>query len=202
VKRAFDVLMSAAALLLLSPLLLGIALAVRLDSPGPALFRQQRIGRNERPFEILKFRTMRGAAPGHAGHEITVAGDARITRVGALLRRSKLDELPQLLNVLRGQMSLVGPRPEVPRYVRLYPDDARAEVLSVRPGITDEAAIEFRDEGELLARAADPERAYVEEILPRKIQLYRRYVRGRTFAGDLGILLRTGAALFRRDGGR
>ena len=201
-KRVFDLLMSAAALLLLSPLLLCIALAVRLDSPGPALFRQQRVGRNEIPFEVLKFRTMYSAAPGHAGHEITVAGDARITRVGALLRRSKLDELPQLLNVLRGQMSLVGPRPEVPRYVRLYPDDARVEVLSVRPGITDEAAIEFRDEGELLARAADPERAYVEEILPRKIQLYRRYVRRRTFAGDLGILLRTGAALFRRNGGR
>jgi lipopolysaccharide/colanic/teichoic acid biosynthesis glycosyltransferase len=172
--------------------MLGIAIAVRLESRGPVLFRQMRVGRGGRPFEILKFRSMRiPAGRDPVGREITVSGDARITRVGAVLRQSKLDELPQLINVLKGEMSLVGPRPEVPRYVAMYPSAARAEILSVRPGITDEAAIEFRNESEILGSSEDPERTYVEEILPRKVSRYLCYVRYRSFPGDLLILART-----------
>ena len=129
--------------------------------------------------------------PDHNGPLITRQGDPRITRVGAFLRRAKLDELPQLLNVLRGDMSLVGPRPEVPRYVDMYPPEARRLVLSIRPGMTDEASIEFRNEEALLARAGDAETESVREILPRKIDMYVRYVKTRNFTGDLGILLRT-----------
>lgn len=190
VKRGFDLLVSAAALLLLWPLLLAIGLLVRLDSPGPALFRQERVGRFGTPFRILKFRTMRSGA-GLAGPLITAAGDGRITRIGYSLRATKLDELPQLINVLKGDMSLVGPRPEVAKYVAMYPPADRELVLSVRPGITDEAAVEFRDEGEVLASADDPERLYAEEILPRKLALYGRYVRERSFGGDLRLLWRT-----------
>jgi lipopolysaccharide/colanic/teichoic acid biosynthesis glycosyltransferase len=143
-------------------------------------------------FQILKFRSMTYArSPAAGAPQITASSDPRITRVGGFLRRFKLDELPQLINVLRGDMSLVGPRPEVPQYVDLYPADARREILSVRPGITDEAAIEFSDEGIILAGSADPERTYVEDILPRKVQHYRRYVRNQSLAGDLGIIFRT-----------
>lgn len=192
IKRMFDVLAAGVGLLVLSPLLVLIAVAVRLDSPGPAFFRQVRVGRGGELFEILKFRTMRQLSPGATnGSLITVAGDSRVTRVGIQLRKSKLDELPQLINVLCGDMSIVGPRPEVPKYVALYPDDARREVLSVRPGITDEASILFRDESAMLAHGADPERIYIEQILPIKIAHYRDYVRSRTFGGDLGIILRT-----------
>jgi lipopolysaccharide/colanic/teichoic acid biosynthesis glycosyltransferase len=191
-KRLVDVVAAVFGLLLVAPLLMLIAVAVRIDSEGPALFRQTRVGRDGRTFQILKFRSMYLARHTRDGTaQITVATDPRITRLGALLRRTKLDELPQLINVLRGDMSLVGPRPEVPRYVAMYPPDARAEILSVRPGITDEAAIEFRDESEILGRSEDPERTYIEEILPRKIRLYQNYVRHRSLLGDLGIVLRT-----------
>jgi lipopolysaccharide/colanic/teichoic acid biosynthesis glycosyltransferase len=191
-KRLFDVVAAGAGLLAASPLLLLISLAVRLDSPGPAFFRQVRVGRHGVPFEILKFRTMRCALPGaESGPLITVDSDDRITRLGRMLRRSKLDELPQLINVVRGDMSIVGPRPEVPRYVALYPEEARREILSIRPGITDEASIEFRQESALLASADDPERTYVERIMPAKIEHYRRYVRERTLLGDVRIVLRT-----------
>jgi lipopolysaccharide/colanic/teichoic acid biosynthesis glycosyltransferase len=191
-KRLLDVIAAAVGLIMLAPLMVVIAIAVRVDSNGPALFRQLRVGRDGRPFEILKFRSMR--VPGlrdPARPHITISGDARVTHVGAILRRTKLDELPQLINVLMGDMSLVGPRPEVPRYVSMYPTAVRLEILSVRPGITDEAAIAFRDESEILGRSDDPERTYVEEILPQKIDCYLRYVRTRSFFGDLGILLRT-----------
>lgn len=189
-KRLFDLVLAASALLVLSPLLLAAGVAVRLDSTGPALFRQIRMGRGGRPFRILKFRTMTIAQAAEAP-SVTVADDPRVTRVGAFLRRSKLDELPQLVNVLRGDMSLVGPRPEVPRYVALYPPQLRDLILSVRPGITDDASIEFRNESDLLASAADPEKRYLEEILPRKLEIYARYARERSFGGDLRILLRT-----------
>ncbi len=189
-KRGLDLLVSALALLALWPLLLLIGVAVRLDSPGPALFRQERIGRFGRPFRILKFRTMQFRVHPD-GPLITTADDPRTTAVGRRLRASKLDELPQLVNVLKGDMSLVGPRPEVSKYVALYPAIDREVVLSVRPGITDQAAVQFRNEGELLAAADDPERCYVEEILPRKLRLYGDYVRGRSFRGDLRLLWRT-----------
>jgi lipopolysaccharide/colanic/teichoic acid biosynthesis glycosyltransferase len=187
-KRCFDLVVAFLALLLLSPLLLGIALWIRLDSPGPALFRQERVGRHGRPFRIHKFRTMRTGA---AGLPLTVGRDGRITRAGRWLRSRRLDELPQLIDVLKGDMSLVGPRPEVPRYVAHYPAALREAVLSVRPGITDPASLAHLDEDALLARAADPERAYVEQVLPRKLELAARYARSATLASDLRILLRT-----------
>lgn len=195
-KRAFDLLVSFTALLALWPLLLLIGVAVRLDSPGPALFQQERVGRFGRLFRILKFRTMR-AETCPDGPLITVAGDDRITRVGLWLRATKLDELPQVLNVLKGDMSLVGPRPEVEKYVGMYPSNIRDLVLSIRPGITDEAAICFRNENHQLASADNPERCYVEEILPQKLGLYCDYVQTRTFRGDLRLLWRTCRVLLR-----
>ncbi|WP_296944854.1 sugar transferase [uncultured Massilia sp.] len=194
-KRLFDLVAAGVGLLLLAPLLLALALWIRLDSPGPALFRQVRVGRHGVPFRIHKFRTMRQQADG--GSQLTVGPDARITRAGRLLRRYKLDELPQLVDVVQGTMSLVGPRPEVPRYVECWPPEARRTVLSVAPGITDWAAILYKDENAILGRAADPERAYVETILPVKLACYQRYVRERSFWLDLRIILRTLAAIAR-----
>ena len=194
-KRLFDILAAGCGLLLLAPVLLAIALWIRLDSPGPALFRQRRVGRHGRLFDIYKFRTM--ADRPDDGRQLTVGQDPRITRAGRFLRRTKLDELPQLLNVLEGTMSLVGPRPEVPRYVDHYPPAVRQTVLSVAPGITDLAAILFKDENDILGHAPDPERAYVETILPVKLEYYQRYVRERSFWLDLHILFRTLAAILR-----
>jgi len=189
-KRVFDVLLAGLGLMLLSPLLLAIALWVVLDSPGPVFFRQQRVGRGGVPFWIHKFRSMHADA-GVDGPLITVGDDARITRAGHFLRRSKLDELPQLIDVLQGTMSLVGPRPEVPRYVALYPAALREKVLSVRPGITDPASIAYRDEGELLAQAADPERAYVEQVMPEKLRHAALYVDQMSLAYDLRLIAAT-----------
>ncbi len=191
-KRVFDVICSALGLLLLSPLLMVAAVWVKLDSPGPVLFRQTRVGRFGVPFTIHKFRTMRTSAP---GAQITVGEDPRITRAGRLLRATKLDELPQLWDVLRGAMSLVGPRPEVPRYVAVYPAELREVVLSVRPGITDPASLRFRNESELLAKAADPEREYVDVVLPAKLRLAADYVRNASLAGDVRLILATLGAL-------
>ncbi len=193
-KRLFDLIASALGLVLLSPLLLGVALWIRLDSPGPVFFRQERVGRGGRPFRIHKFRTMAHGAP---GLQLTVGADARITRAGQLLRRTRLDELPQLLDVLRGEMSLVGPRPEVPRYVALYPAGLRERALAVRPGITDPASLAFIDEAERLARAADPEREYVEVILPLKVRAAAEYAEHATLWTDLQVLARTLRTLLR-----
>jgi lipopolysaccharide/colanic/teichoic acid biosynthesis glycosyltransferase len=196
-KRLFDVLGAAVSLVLLAPLMVLVAVAVRLDSPGPVLFRQERVGRHGRPFRIHKFRTMQVDATGR-GPLLTASGDPRVTRVGAALRRHRLDELPQLIDVLKGDMSLVGPRPEVPRYVALYPPDLRERVLAVRPGITDPSSLDFLDEGELLARAADPEREYVDVILPRKLRRAADYADRATFATDLRVIGRTLGLLVRR----
>lgn len=204
-KRLFDLLVSGLGLLLLAPLLLLMALAIKLDSPGPMFFRQTRVGRHGVEFRIHKFRTMvhrRGAGDAGAqgsAPQLTVGSDPRITRVGALLRRTKLDELAQLIDVLRGRMSLVGPRPEVPRYVATYPQGLRDKVLSVRPGITDPASLAFRDEATLLARAADPEREYVEVVLPAKLRLSARYVDEATLVGDLRLIVSTLRALCSRS---
>lgn len=194
-KRLFDLLAAGAGLLLLSPLLLMLALWIRLDSPGSVLFRQQRVGRHGVLFNIYKFRTM--ADRPDFGRQLTVGRDPRVTRAGQFLRRSKLDELPQLINVLQGKMSLVGPRPEVPRYVACYPPEARKIVLSVAPGITDWASIQYKEENEILGNAPDPERAYVDTILPVKLEYYQRYVRERSFWLDLRIIFRTLAAILR-----
>jgi lipopolysaccharide/colanic/teichoic acid biosynthesis glycosyltransferase len=192
-KRLFDIAAALAGLLVLAPLLALVALWIKADSPGPVFFRQQRVGRHGRLFSIYKFRTMT-AAPA-ATIELTVGSDRRITGAGQFLRHYKLDELPQLINVLQGAMSLVGPRPEVPRYVACYPPELRAIVLSVAPGITDWASILYREESAILGRAADPERAYRETILPAKLDYYVRYVRERSFWTDLRIIFRTLAAI-------
>ena len=189
-KRAFDLAGAGLGLLLLWPLLLAIGVAIKLDSPGPALFRQQRVGRHGVLFRIRKFRTMVADAP-QRGLGLTVGADVRITRVGHWLRRSRLDELPQLLDVLAGHMSLVGPRPELPEYVAHYPSGLRAQALAVRPGITSLGALEYLDEAEWLARAADPEREYIERIVPRKAQLAADYAAQASLRGDLAVLGRT-----------
>ncbi len=189
----FDIAASALGLLILAPLLLLAAVWVKLDSPGPALFRQTRVGRFGVPFTIHKFRTMR-VEPGAA---ITVGADSRITRSGQVLRQTKLDELPQLWDVLCGAMSLVGPRPELPRYVELYPADLRERVLAVRPGITDPASLAFSHEAELLAAASDPEREYREVVMPAKLRLSADYAARASLATDLRLIFATLARVVR-----
>ena len=201
-KRIFDLLFSALALVLLAPVFLLIAVAIRWDSAGPVLFRQERVGRGGRLFRIRKFRTMVVDAPSR-GPALTIGHDPRITRVGAWLRRTKLDELPQLVDVLRGDMSVVGPRPEVPRYVALYPSDLRERVLSVRPGITDPVSLKLADEASVLAASADPERTYREELLPAKLREAVAYAEQASLWSDLRIIAATVHALwFKRAGGQ
>ena len=195
-KRLFDWLASTCGLLALAPVLVVLAFWIKLDSSGPVFFRQERVGRGGKLFRIHKFRTMVTDAE-RRGLQITVGADARVTRVGQWLRKYKLDELPQLLDVWLGHMSLVGPRPEVPRYVACYPADVRDVVLSVRPGITDRASIEFKDENEILGRATDPHLAYVNEVLPIKLRYYVDYVAHRSFWSDIGIIFATVRALVR-----
>ncbi len=187
-KRLFDLLGAAVAFLLLTPVLLAVALWIKLDSPGPVFYRQERVGRFGVPFRIHKFRSMCAGAP---GLPLTVGEDPRITRAGQWLRRTRVDELPQLIDVLVGNMSLVGPRPEVPRYVAHYPPALRERALAVRPGITDPASLDFIDEAALLARAADPEREYIEVILPVKLQRAADYAERASLATDLALLWRT-----------
>ena len=194
-KRLFDVVAAAAGLLVLSPFLVLIAAAIKVDTPGPVFFRQARVGRGGAPFRIWKFRTMVADAE-RLGGALTVGEDPRITRVGRFLRRTKLDELPQLFNVLAGQMSLVGPRPEVARYVANY-TEAERRVLELVPGVTDPASLEYRDEASVLAARPDPEKAYVEEIAPHKIRLNLEYAARATRWSDLWIILRTVAHLGR-----
>jgi lipopolysaccharide/colanic/teichoic acid biosynthesis glycosyltransferase len=195
-KRLFDLVVSLLALVAISPLFLAIAIAIRFDSRGPVFFRQERVGLHGRTFRIHKFRTMVVSAKS-SGMQLTRQDDPRVTRVGAFLRRHKLDELAQLIDVVRGDMSIVGPRPEVPRYVALYPADVRRLVLSVRPGITDAASVVYKDESAQLARGPDPEQLYINVILPQKLRLCVEYVRTRSLAGDVAIVLRTLAALLR-----
>lgn len=196
-KRLFDLIGASAALLLLAPLLLLVALAIRLDSPGPVFFRQERVGRGGVPFRIHKFRTMRVDAPA-LGPQVTVGRDPRITRVGHWLRDRRIDELPQFIDVLLGRMSLVGPRPEVPRFVAYYPAVLAAQVLAVRPGITDPASLAHIDEASLLAGSADPERTYIDQILPHKLALQAQYAASATLWSDLLVLGRTLRVLLAR----
>ena len=191
-KRLIDILAAGAGLALLAPLLGLIALLIKADSPGPVLFKQQRMGRGFRPFWIYKFRTMKSGAGGPA---LTVGADRRITRVGSYLRRGKLDELPQLLNILKGDMTIVGPRPEVPRYVEAFHRDYE-EILTVRPGLTDLASLKYRDESELLGQSGDPEEEYVRRILPDKIRLAKDYIRQSSLAFDIRLIFQTLQKLF------
>lgn len=195
-KRLFDICTSAIGLALLSPVLAVLALLVKFDSPGPVFFRQVRVGRFGRVFHIYKFRSMRSDHSGK-GLQLTVSNDARVTRIGSALRHFKLDELPQLINVLAGDMSLVGPRPEVPRYVKMWDARTRSILLSVRPGMTDLASIEYRNESVLLNGSDNVERKYVEETAPAKNRLAIHYVENRSLCLDVGIILRTLLAVVR-----
>jgi lipopolysaccharide/colanic/teichoic acid biosynthesis glycosyltransferase len=188
-KRAFDLVVALLGLVLLSPLLAIAALLVKLDSSGPVFFRQERIGRGFQPFRIYKFRTMVRDAP-QLGSSITCGNDPRITRIGRLLRRTKVDELPQLFNVLKGEMTFVGPRPEVPEFVEIFRNDYE-EILKIRPGITDLASLKYRDEATLLGRSKNPAEDYVTQILPDKIKLAKEYVRKSSFFFDLTLVLKT-----------
>jgi lipopolysaccharide/colanic/teichoic acid biosynthesis glycosyltransferase len=194
-KRGFDVLAAGAGLLLLAPVLGVVAAAVRLDSPGPVLYRGVRAGRYGRPFRIYKFRTMVPDAE-RVGGGSTAKDDPRVTRLGRVLRRHKLDELPQLINVVAGDMSLVGPRPELLQYTEQYSAEEQ-EILSVRPGVTDPASLRFIDLAEVLG-SEDADRAYEERVLAVKNRLRLEYVRNRTFGGDLKLLMLTVAGLLGR----
>lgn len=188
-KRALDLAVSVPALIALSLALLVIAALVKAGGPGPIFYAQERVGRRGRPFRLYKFRTMVTDAD-KSGPAVTSSGDARITPLGRTLRKWKLDELPQLWNVVRGDMSLVGPRPEVRKYTDIFRDDY-SEILEISPGITDYAALEYRDEEEVLARYPDAEEAYTSVVLPEKIALYRQYLRDMGFRSDLKIIFRT-----------
>ena len=193
-KRAFDILVSVAGLIVLLPLLLLVATAIKLDSSGPVFFRQWRVGRKFRRFGIYKFRTMIDDAFDR-GLPITVGRDSRITRVGKILRKTKIDELPQLLNVLKGDMSLVGPRPEVPRYVELFRPDYE-HILKVRPGLTDLASLKYSDEASILGQSANPEGDYVARLLPDKIRLAKEYIQRSSLLFDVKLIVETIIKLF------
>lgn len=193
-KRLFDLVVSFLGLLLLAPLLFVVAFLIKLDSPGSVFYRQERIGKRFRPFYIYKFRTMVQGAQ-QKGRPITVGADPRITRMGHFLRKSKIDELPQLINVLRGDMSFVGPRPEVGRYVQLFRQDYE-EILKIRPGITDLASLRYQDEAELLTQSENPEEAYVRQILPDKVRLAKVYLKQSSLFLDLTLILKTVPKLF------
>lgn len=194
-KRVFDICVAGLGLLVLSPLLVAIAVLVKLDSSGPVLFIQERIGRNFQPFRIYKFRTMVAEQAPHE-RKITIGTDPRITPFGCLLRKTKLDELPQLLNVVKGDMSFVGPRPEVREYVELFPHDY-AEILCIRPGITDLASLKYRHESELLGGAENPEEEYVRRVLPEKIALAKEYCHQASLLFDVSLIVRTLVRLIR-----
>ena len=187
-KRIFDIILSLFGLMILFPFMLIIAILIKLDSKGPVFFKQVRVTKNGREFKIFKYRTMKIGSDKYS--QITVGKDDRITKIGMFLRKYKLDEIPQLINVLLGDMSLVGPRPEVPKYVALY-TEGQKEILKVRAGITDYASIEFSDENDLLASEADPEKAYIEKIMPKKIELNKKYLSEISMLTDIKIILLT-----------
>ena len=197
IKRVFDIICALCGLIILSPVLLLIIVLIKLTSTGPVFFRQTRVGQYERLFQIHKFRTMIVNAEA-SGLKITVGRDPRITSIGHFLRKTKLDELPQLIDVLMGTMSLVGPRPEVPEYVQYYTNEIKAIVLSVRPGITDWASIKMIDENDILARASDPQQAYIQQILPEKLAYAVRYVQTRSLRLDVYLILLTISKIFTR----
>ncbi|MEG1518858.1 MAG: sugar transferase [Cetobacterium sp.] len=187
-KRLFDVVLSFVGILLLSPIFIVISILIKLDSKGEVIFKQIRITKNRKEFKIYKFRTMKVDTEKEG--QITIGKDSRITRVGNILRKTKLDELPQLFNVLEGSMSFVGPRPEVPKYVNYYTQD-ELEILNVRAGITDYASIYFSDESELLGKAEDPEKYYIDTIMPYKIELNKKYIQNMGIGTDIKIIVLT-----------
>jgi lipopolysaccharide/colanic/teichoic acid biosynthesis glycosyltransferase len=195
-KRTFDAVAAAAGLIVLSPVIAGIAIAIKRGSKGPLLYKGTRVGMNGEPFHMLKFRTMVVDAD-KIGGSSTPEDDPRVTPIGKTLRKYKLDELPQLINVLLGDMSFVGPRPQVKWAVDLYTPEER-QILKVRPGITDEASLKFSNEAEILKGSKDPDKDYIEKIHPEKMRLSLEYVRNRSFSGDLSIIARTAGTIFKR----
>jgi lipopolysaccharide/colanic/teichoic acid biosynthesis glycosyltransferase len=196
VKRLFDIVCSSAGLFLLSPFFVAVAILIKRDSSGPVFFRQTRMGQFGKPFRIYKFRTMCLDAE-KKGAQVSTGDDPRITGIGKFLRKYKIDELPQLFNVVSGEMSLVGPRPEVPRYVDAFKEDYE-EILTVKPGITDYASLEFKNENELLKAAEDPEKKYIDDILPVKIEYYKKYLREQSLSTDIKLIFLTLAGIIRR----
>ena len=187
-KRIFDITLSLFGLIILLPFMLIIAILIKFDSKGTVFFKQIRITKGGKEFKIFKYRTMKAGSDKYS--QITVGKDERITKIGSFLRKYKLDEIPQLINVLIGDMSLVGPRPEVPKYVALYTDEQK-EILKVKAGITDYASIEFSDENDLLASEEDPEKEYIEKIIPKKIELNTKYLSEISVLTDIRIILLT-----------
>ena len=188
-KRLFDIIFSSLGIIILSPFLIIIAVSIKLDSKGPVIFKQVRVGRRGNPFKVFKFRTMINDAEKY-GEQITVGGDKRITKIGAFLRKYKIDEFPQLFNILRGDMSFVGPRPEVPKYVALYNDEQK-KVLNVRPGLTDIASIKYKNENEILKKSSDPINTYIKEIMPEKLGLYKEYINNYNIHIDMKLIFKT-----------
>jgi len=188
-KRIFDILSSLLVLLVLLPIFVLISIAILLDSKGKIFYKQIRVGKNQKEFNLLKFRTMNSGSD-KKGQLTVGTNDSRITKIGSVLRKYKLDEFPQLINVIKGEMSIVGPRPEVPKYVNLYSEE-QLKVLSVRPGLTDLASIEFINENEILGKSDNPEKEYIENIMPQKLSLNLKYIENQSFIGDFKLIFRT-----------
>ena len=196
-KRLMDLVVASVGLILLAPVLLIVGILIKIDSPGPVFYRGDRIGKDGKPFKMLKFRTMVIHAD-RMGAALTHGGDPRVTRIGRLLRKWKIDEIPQLINVVRGEMSLVGPRPESPVYVQYYTPEQK-QVLTVKPGITGQTQVRYRHEETLLGQCADPEKDYVEKIMPQKLAIDLEYIENRSMLLDLALLFETFLAVFRED---
>lgn len=190
IKRMFDLFFSLIGIIITIPILILVSIMVKLTSKGPIIFKQERVGKNKKIFYIYKFRTMTDYDDKASDRQVTVINDQRITRIGRILRKYKIDELPQLYNVLKGDMSFVGPRPEVKKYVKFY-EEEYDEILKIKPGITDLASIEYIDENTIISKYSDPEKIYIEEVLPKKLMLNKRYIEEMSIKNDILIILKT-----------
>ena len=189
-KRMFDLFFSLIGIIITIPILILISIMVKLTSKGPIIFKQERVGKNKKIFYMYKFRTMTDCDDRASDRQVTVINDQRITRIGRILRKYKIDELPQLYNVLKGDMSFVGPRPEVKKYVKFY-EEEYDEILKIKPGITDLASIEYIDENTIISKYSDPEKVYIEEVLPKKLMLNKRYIEEMSIKNDILLILKT-----------
>ncbi|MCX0357144.1 sugar transferase [Clostridium perfringens] len=190
IKRMFDLFFSLIGIIITIPILILVSIMVKLTSKGPIIFKQERVGKNKKIFYIYKFRTMTDCDDKASDRQVTVINDQRITRIGRILRKYKIDELPQLYNVLKGDMSFVGPRPEVKKYVKFY-EEEYDEILKIKPGITDLASIEYIDENTIISKYSDPEKIYIEEVLPKKLMLNKRYIEEMSIKNDILLILKT-----------
>lgn len=189
-KRTFDLFFSLIGIIITIPILILVSIMINLTSKGPIIFKQERVGKNKKIFYIYKFRTMTDCDDRASDRQVTVINDQRITRIGRILRKYKIDELPQLYNVLKGDMSFVGPRPEVKKYVKFY-EEEYDEILKIKPGITDLASIEYIDENTIISKYSDPEKVYIEEVLPKKLMLNKRYIEEMSIKNDILLILKT-----------